>query len=95
VVGSRFLLDLEAPTSTVWLEATGTLTSTWVHVGWGDNAIFGPTDPLPVDLTQHTYCFRSQATDWVGHQEAVHPVPDVCIAILPRVYLPLIIRSFP
>jgi hypothetical protein len=123
-----FLLDLEAPTSTVWLESLGTLTNTWVHVGWGDdatgpmtitvdyqvdggpweywrafrpgyvegdNAIFGPTDPIPVDLTQHTYCFRSQATDWMGHQEAAHTVPDVCIAIAPRAYLPVVMRNSP
>jgi CSLREA domain-containing protein len=48
----------------------------------GERDFFGPTDPVPVDLTRHVYCFRSQAEDGVGHQEPEHAEPDVCTELL-------------
>ncbi len=53
---------------------------------------FGDDGPLDVDLTVHRYCFRSQASDGVGNQEALHPQADVCTSLVSQVYLPLVYR---
>jgi hypothetical protein len=57
----------------------------------GQGAFFGPTEPVAVDLTRHTYCFRSQATDGAGHVEPRHAQPDVCTTH--RLFLPMVVKK--
>jgi len=57
--------------------------------------LFGPDAPVEVDLTEHVYCFRSRAEDWVGHVEPEHSAPDACTEIFRfRIYLPLVFRDY-
>lgn len=56
----------------------------------GTEAVY--TEP-EVNLLEHTYCFRSQAIDQVGHQEAKHTTPDACTSHSWRIYLPLVFRN--
>ena len=60
----------------------------------GEDAVFGPTDPVTVDLTRHSYYFRSQAVDGAGHQEPEHTLPDAHAPRIYTVWLPLIARNY-
>jgi hypothetical protein len=55
--------------------------------------IFGPTQPMSVDLMAYYYCFRTQAVDAIGNQEAEHAGADLCVGPL-QLYLPLVLRNF-
>jgi hypothetical protein len=56
----------------------------------GEAALFGPTDPVTVNIAQHAYCFRSRATDAAGRSEPQHAAADACTSTTRRVYLPII-----
>ena len=60
-----------------------------------EESLFGPYEPVAVDLYQHQYCFRSQAMDAAGHVEPTHSEPDACTSELGfRIFLPLVQKNY-